>query len=103
MKNLFLSIFVLVSVSLFSQASFDIQPNLVISVNNPAADGLAVMYNDSTYLPYVPILDAEHINLWDAKEGEYLVLYYLNGFIISKQKIELKNKKRKRKCFNKIK
>ena len=92
MKGFFLSIFVLLSVSLFSQASLNVQPNLVISVDNPEADGLMVMYQNNVYLPYVPILSAEQINLWEAKEGEYLVLYYLNGAIISEQKIELKNK-----------
>lgn len=92
MKGFFLSIFVLLSVSLFSQSSLNVQPNLVISVDNPEADGLVIMYQNNMYLPYVPILSAEQINLWEAKEGEYLVLYYLNGAIISEQKIELKNK-----------
>lgn len=103
MKNIFLSFFIFLSILCFSQTRVDIQPNLVIPVDNLKAEGLMVMYQNSVYLPYVPILSADKINLWDAQEGEYSVLYYLNGSVISEQKIELKNKKKKRKCFNRIK
>lgn len=103
MKNIFLSLFIFLSIPFFSQARVDVQPNLVIPVDNLKADGLVVMYQNNIYLPYVPILDAQQINLWDAQEGEYSVLYYLEGSVISEQIIELKNKRKKRKCLNRIK
>lgn len=87
-------------ISFFSQTSNKNVSNLTLLIKDVPADGLAVMYQNTVYFPYIPILEAEYLNLWGVAEGEYSIIYYRGGEIISEKKINVAAKNsRKNRCL----
>ena len=86
-------------ISFFSQTSNKKVSNLTLLIKDVPADGLAVMHQNSVYFPYTPILEAEYLNLWGVRDGEYSIIYYRGEEIISEKKIKVSAKNsRKKSC-----
>jgi hypothetical protein len=57
---------------------------------NPRIDSLAVLKNDRTYIPFIPVLDSKEFHMNTSERGRYSILLKDGNTIVEERTLVLK-------------